>query len=542
VETARFAHKIALALQAREAALFRKGIPEAAARQRELLRGYLRGHADTALGHAYGLGGISGYEEFAARVPLLDYEAHRPYIDGIAAGKSGLLHPGKTLFLEETSGSTGGAKLIPYGRALQGEFQRGLSSWMHALAAEHPSAFRGKMYWSLSPALRPFRRTEGGIPIGVEGDIGYFDPLKALLLKAVMAVPDSLRKVTDADAFYRATLLSLLTAPSLSFISCWSPSFFLQLDRFLQSHREEIVSSLRILKPSDKKRANGISRRIEILGGAFTWKDLLPDLACLSCWTHASSALWLDGLRARLGAVPVQGKGLLSTECFVSFPFEPGLDPVLAYRSHFFEFREWRSSEGGAIVPMEGLRAGETYEVIATTGGGLCRYPTGDVVEVTSLAAGLPSLRFLGRRNGWTDMAGEKVSEPAALLALQELRRDGYPEISGAALVACAEAGSPGRPRYRLHVEAGDSRFDDEGLNALATAMERRLESNPYYRQARALGQLEKLEVEILEPGSMERLLTAYKRRRRVSDGNAKLPFLFSLGDWLALREEHVLL
>lgn len=540
MQVAPFAHRAALALQSGEARLFRAGIPEAAACQRALLQGYLSGHARTAFGRAHGLQGIRSYSEFAARVPVLDYEAHRPFIDRVAAGESGALHPGRTLFLEETSGSTGGPKLIPYGRALQGEFQRGLSMWMHALAAAYPGAFQGRMYWSLSPALRPSRRTPGGVPIGPAGDSGYFDPLKALLLKAVLAVPESLGRLTDAGEFYRATLVSLLSEPSLSFISCWSPTFFLQLDRFLRSHREEILSGLRRSPPSlwgGKAHARRISRRAEILGGTFTWADLWPGLACLSCWTHGSSALWLDALRERLGPVPVQGKGLLSTECFVSFPFAPGLDPVLAYRSHFFEFRE----EGGSPIPMEGLREGGVYEVIVTTGGGLCRYPTGDLVQVSSWASGLPSLRFLGRRAGWTDLAGEKVSEPAALAALQDLRRERYPDISGGALVACA--GDRDGPRYRLHLEWKAGRYAREGqAEAIAAAMEERLASNPYYRQARSLRQLESLEVEILEPGSMQKMLAAYLRLRNLRDGTAKPPFLFEDREWRKLGERHAVL
>jgi len=278
---------------------------------------------------------------------------------------------------------------------------------------------------------------------------------------------------------------------------------------------------------------------MEILQESFTWADLWPELACLSCWTHGSSELWIASLQDRLGPVPLQGKGLLSTECFVSFPFATGLDPVLAYRSHFFEFREEADGLQGSIVPMEGLRLSGVYEVIVTTGGGLCRYPTGDLVQITSMASGLPSLRFLRRREGWTDMAGEKVSESAALAALQDLRREAYPEIMGGALVACAEV--PGGPRYRLHLEwKGNASQPNTGRSyAVASAMEKRLDANPYYRLARGLGQLEKLEVTDLERGSMEKLLDRYKREKKVADGNVKLPFLFDNRDWQRLGEEH---
>lgn len=530
------AHRLILAFQAREAAAFRRGIPAAAAHQRVLLREYLAGHRRTALGRAHGLGGIGSYGEFARRVPILDYEAHRPFIDRAAAGEGGMLHPGRTLFLEETSGSSGGPKLIPYGRALRAEFQRGLSAWMDALSRQHPGAFRGKSYWSLSPALRAARRTSGGLPIGAEGDIGYFHPLKAPLLRAVLAVPDSLRSLRSAEEFYHATWVALLAAPSLTFLSCWSPLFLLQLDRFLLRNRGRIADGVR--RAAAGSRA---VRRLALLEGSFTWSDLWPELACVSCWTHGASAPWIDALRERLGPVPVQGKGLLSTECFVSFPWESGRDPVLAYRSHFFEFREMEGGVEGGVVPMEGLRPGGAYEVIATTGGGLCRYPTGDLVQVTSRISEVPCLRFLGRRNGWTDMAGEKVSEGAAVAAFQAARTRGFAGILGGALVACAGEGS--RPRYRLHLEwRKEGGLPGAGeLRDLAAAMEASLGENPYYRQARDLGQLDALEVESLDRGDMERLLAAYRRDRQAADGNVKLPFLFRQGEWRRLRGEHAL-
>jgi hypothetical protein len=529
------AHRIILISQAREAAAFRRGMPFAATQQKELLKEYVFRNRNTAFGCQYGFGEIRNYSEFVQRIPILDYDMHKPFIERIAAGESDILHSGRTLFFEETSGSSGSPKLIPYNHDLRGEFQKGLSSWMDALSHEFPGVFKGKFYWSLSPVLRTPRHTLGGLSIGAVGDTGYFNPLKRPLLRAILAVPESLQAIRDAEEFYRATWVSLLTVPSLTFLSCWSPLFFLQLDQFLCREKESIAAMVRGKGIHNRT----IARRLEILKDSFTWSELWPELACVSCWTHGASAPWMDTLQARLGSVPVQGKGLLSTECFVSFPWEKERDPILAYRSHFFEFREIEADITGEVVPMEGLRLGGTYEVLVTTGGGLCRYPTGDMVQVTSKIFEVPCLHFLGRRTGWTDMAGEKISEGAAVAALQSIRKECGVDILGGALVACANPGS--RPRYCLHLEWREKSEDFDAQARLALAMEEQLGENPYYKQARALGQLESLKVEVLNCGDMERFLTSYRRKYQVADGNVKLPFLFQQKEWNQLREDYAI-
>ena len=56
---------------------------------------------------------IETFEDFAARVPIRDYEDLRPYIDRVVAGEENILWKGKPLYFAKTSGTTSGAKYIP---------------------------------------------------------------------------------------------------------------------------------------------------------------------------------------------------------------------------------------------------------------------------------------------------------------------------------------------------------------------------------------------------------------------------------------------
>jgi len=104
--------------------------------------------------------------------------------------------------------------------------------------------------------------------------------------------------------------------------------------------------------------------------------------------------------------VEIQGKGLVTTEAFISLPLHEEKDPVLAVNSHFLEFQDPAS---GRISLAHEVAVGNTYRVIVTTGGGLYRYLLGDLVQVTGFIQEAPCLRFVGREGNVSDLFGEKL-------------------------------------------------------------------------------------------------------------------------------------
>ena len=266
---------------------FCKHINQAQSVQNECLMNYIRTNATTEFGQTHRFADIQSYKDFVRNVPIIEnFDNFRPYTEGVALGKPNVLTTEKVLFFEETSGSTAQSKLIPYTASLKNEFQKAVAVWMCDLNKMQPDCFRGRAYWSLSPALKKGFYTEGGIPVGIADDTAYFNPFAAYLLKNIMAVSSSeLLKLTDSKAFYLATLRALLAQESLSFISVWSPVFFLQLDQFLQNHFDEVLKSLK----TDKKRYQNL---VFLKNNGFQWHDLFQNLTVLSCWTNAQAALW----------------------------------------------------------------------------------------------------------------------------------------------------------------------------------------------------------------------------------------------------------
>ncbi|RZJ60775.1 MAG: hypothetical protein EOO45_24050, partial [Flavobacterium sp.] len=68
---------------------------------------------DTQFGRDHKFETIKSYSDFAANVPIRDYEELKPYVDRVVQGEENILWPGKPLYFAKTSGTTSGAKYIP---------------------------------------------------------------------------------------------------------------------------------------------------------------------------------------------------------------------------------------------------------------------------------------------------------------------------------------------------------------------------------------------------------------------------------------------
>jgi hypothetical protein len=432
----------------------------------ERLRELLERHGGSAFGRAHHFDAIRSPEEFREVIPSMNYEDHRSWIDRCAAGEKNVLACDEPFAFERTSGTSSQPKWIPLTNSLREEFARGLAAWFHGWRLRCPEVFAGRAYWAISPAGMIPGTSASGLSVGAMSDVAYFPDEVGARLAGWLAVPD-----LQGDVF-EDTAETLLTTPDLSVVSVWSPTFLLGID-----------AVVRRLRPGR------------------TWRELWPKLALVSCWADASSAPWIPVLRERLGGIRIEPKGLLATEGITSLPDEIDGSPRLASECHWHEFLD----ENGFHVPVNDLRAGERYEVLLTTAGGLFRYRSGDQVEVTA-AGNFPRLRFVGRMGNSCDLVGEKLHEQQVLDAFAELGARGL-------LVA-----SPQAPGYELWLE---------DLNEADRVMIL-LRRNPYFDQALRLGQLSPVKARRLPPDWPLTLASALTHSRGCRLGDVKLPVLLT--------------
>ncbi|MBW3572755.1 MAG: GH3 auxin-responsive promoter family protein, partial [Gemmatimonadetes bacterium] len=244
-----------------------------------------------------------------------------------------------------------------------------------------------------------------------------------------------------------------------------------------------------------------------------------PRLALVSCWTDGHARRALEGMRRRFPRVEVQGKGLLATEGVVSIPLFRADAPVAAVTSHYLEFLP--DGDASAAIGVHELEAGATYEVVLTTGGGLYRYRLKDRVRVEGWLERAPTLRFVGRADRASDLAGEKLTPELVeqVLSSAAAETGSHPPF---ALLA-PSWGEP--PRYRLYAQAAP-----EDARALAAAVERILLDAHHYGLCRALGQLNSVEGVAVADG--ERVYERVCTRRGQRAGSIKPPALDAGMEW----------
>jgi len=431
--------------------------------QAEILWRIIRASASTSFGREHRFDSIRSLGDWRDRVPLRDFEGFRPYVERIAAGEAGVLTGEPVRFMEPTGGSSGVEKLVPYTPSLLAEFSAATLPWVFDLLSRRPRVRAGRAYWAVSPPMRRAARTSGGVPVGAD-DGDYFPALARWLLGQTMVAPSGAQ--LDVESWRFVTLRTLLGARDLALVSVWSPSFLTLLADTLDESFPRLVGEF-----PDLRRRFG-KRPPQDLG------EVWPQLDVISCWTDASAATLLGPMRERFPRVEVQSKGLLATEGVVSFPLLGLSAPVAAVTSHFLEFLD----AAGEVQMAHELSTGDRYEVVITTGGGFQRYRLRDVVEVVGHVHATPLLRFMGRSDGASDLAGEKLT-PALVQAVIE-RATRELALTARFVMLTPLPGDP--PGYALFAE-----LDEPGWCAeLGARIEALLLETHHYRLCRQLGQL----------------------------------------------------
>jgi hypothetical protein len=440
--------------------------------QLAFLRNLLESNCACEFGLHHGFASIKTYADFAARIPLNDYETLQSWIDRIRRGEPNILTSEAVTRLLPTTGTTTARKLIPFTNSLQLDFNRAIAPWIVDLVRQRPRTLGGPAYWSISPAFQ--QQPESKIPIGFDDDVSYLGGAKAWLVRKAVVTPDIYSN--DISKFQEQTLRALVACRDLRLISIWHPSFLTLL--------------------------------LDLLPTGTDPTDIWPNLQVISCWGDAAAEAGTRELAERFPRVLLQRKGLLATEAFVTVPFQNNYP--LAIRSHFFEFID----STGQIRLAQELIQGEKYEIVVTTSGGLWRYKLRDVVHVTGFVGQTPSLRFLGRANT-SDLCGEKFTEEFVASCIVRI----FGQVRFALL-----APNMDRNRYNFFLEGSAS-------TEVLDHFEKTLHENPHYALCRKLGQLKPIRC-IQIPNNAYNTFVRVQTGNGARVGEVKPTFLSARSDW----------
>ena len=247
-------------------------------------------------------------------------------------------------------------------------------------------------------------------------------------------------------------------------------------------------------------------------------------LSLVSCWADSDSYEIFIKLKEKLNFdkknmnLKFQGKGLMSTECIVSFPLENvETGSVAAYNSFFYEFIQVSGDklENRSPKLLDELELGERYCVVVTTNAGLYRYNTNDIVEVTGFYHKIPIVKFVGRINNFSDIVGEKLKnsfvEKQVLTTLEENN------IKGEFLLFAPVKNETGEIFYTLFLEIKkDGRkfnwkqIENEINSSLCKAF--------HYEYAYKLGQLRKVRVFLIEKDGLKTYTAEKSKKQKIGD------------------------
>ncbi|MBX2865364.1 MAG: GH3 auxin-responsive promoter family protein [Leptolyngbyaceae cyanobacterium MAG.088] len=443
--------------------------------------------------------GITSIDDWQ-KIPVVTYDNLKSWIDN-----QHTLTPDPILFYEQTSGSRGPAKRIPYTRALRKSFNSLFCIWAHDLITHGPTFKTGKVYMCISPKLLAPGETNDGL----QDDADYLDPWLRLLLKPFLVLPPDAHKPQAPEVFQANLCKTLLLTENLEIISIWSPSFLtVQLD-YIQTHRERLRAELGHQLSAQRSQL--------LTHQTIDWEALWPQLKLISCWDSAMAADQVSGLRKQFPTTLIQGKGLLATEAPMTVPLMAAQGCVPLVNEIFFEFED----DAGGLHLLHELELGQTYGVIISQKGGLYRYRMGDRIQPThmyrgtpGLSSGTPCLRFVGRSHTTSDLVGEKLTLDFVSQVLAQLD---LPPHSFKCLVSSL---SPG-PHYCLLTD-----HTSVSATHLSQALDPLLCQSFHYRQARLLGQLQPVQV-YASPNVLQQLMQYhYQQGKRM--GDVKYPQLLT--------------
>ncbi len=429
--------------------------------QRRTLASIVARGRKTEFGRGFGFGDIRRYEDFAARVPVGDYDSFSPYIDRMRAGERGLLVPEFVLHFGNSSGSSnqGKPKFLPISETqIRHQIRAGADMLLRYIAWSNDSEFtRGYTLGLFPPSTM---KREG--PVLVTSNPALMSTRIPRLSKPLYLPDERIKQIANYDEKLRVIAETYLDwdVRAIAGTTCW---FTIVFEKVLEAARRrgravrtvsEVWPNLRVL-----------------LGGGVSAEPYLPVLKSL---LGRDDLTLIDSYNATEG-------GLYATSDFTG---EPGM-LMLPHRGTFFEFvpLERHEDPHAKRVPLWQVEAGRSYVIVVTTTSGLYAYKVGDIVRFTSTSP--HRIEFVGRLSGCLSVTQELTTH----VEIERAVSHATSKVPCRTLDfgAAADIGVEGsaKSRYALFVEF-DAGAEPADLDAFAKAFDEGMcKENRVYREHR---------------------------------------------------------
>ena len=512
----------------------------AAVQERKLLE-KTRRNADSDYGCDHDFAHIRCYADFTKRVPVQTYDDLSGYIERVKRGDTQAMFGAnqRVHMFALTSGTTDQPKFVPVTDAFLSEFRQGWNAFGGNALTDHPGAL-------LRPIVQVVSRmdeskTEAGIPCGAI--TGLMAATQKRLVRKYYVVPQCVAYIEDAAARYYAIMrLGIVHDPG--FLITANPATQLKLARTAQDNGEQLCRDVRdgTLQPElpiDARIRRELAphltpdpqcaARLDQLRsrhGALYPKDFW-NVGFLANWTGGTMGLHLRDFPKYFGSTPVRDVGLLASEGRMSIPIQDGTAAgVLEVNTNFFEFvpANEEPKRSANVLRAHELAEGQEYWILLTTSAGFYRYDIGDVVRVVGFHEQAPVIEFLHKGAHLSSLAGEKLTERQAVLAMERLCKRA--DLSLRHFVLAPQWDNP--PYYLLHV-GGDAVPEQWSTGRLANMYDAELASvNIEYESKRKSARMAPVQLNLLPDGFLAEHDRRASLRRGASNEQFKHRFLLS--------------
>ena len=330
---------------------------------------------NTAFGKDHQFASISNYEEFKNKVPVVEYEALRPYVERVIAGENDVLWKGRPLYFAKTSGTTSGAKYIPITKESMPTHIKSARNAMLLYIAEtgDTSFVDGKMIFLQGS---PILEDQKGIKLGrLSGIVAHYVPKYLLKNRLPSWETNCIQDwETKVDAIVEETLQEDMTV--ISGIPSWVQMYFEKLYEKTGKTVSELFPKFNFFIYGGVNFEPYKNKFESLIGRKIAYVELYPASEGFIAFQDSQSA---NGM-------------LLLLDNGIFYEFIPAN-----------EFHE----ENPTRVSLKDVQLGVNYVIILNTTAGLWGYNIGDTVEFTSLAP--YRVKVTGRIKHFISAFGEHV-------------------------------------------------------------------------------------------------------------------------------------